>query len=79
MTRYRTVPVNVLALQAIVNLVEVVNPKSPTLFRVVLAKGGQLAPAAGGGFRGFATGAGGKISAQAVLTPVGVGGTLVGA
>lgn len=75
-TRYRTVPVNAAAQMALVNLVNVLNPVGPTLCRVVLPKGAELAQAIGGGFRGFATGPTGTISAQAVLMPVGVGGAL---
>lgn len=77
MTKYRSVPVNATAQAALVNLVEAVNPSGPTLFRVVLPQGAELARAIGGGFRGFAAGPGGRISAQAVLKPVGVSGALV--
>jgi hypothetical protein len=71
---YRTVPVNAVARRLLVDLVPLVNPTEPTLFRVVLPRGADLARAAGGGFRGFTTRGGGKIAAHAVLKPVGVGG-----
>lgn len=77
MTTHRTVPVNAAVEQAIVGLVKRVNPKGPTLFRAVLPKGVELAQGVGGGFRGFTTGAGGKIAAQGVLKPVDAGGALV--
>lgn len=76
-TRYRTVPVNAAVQQSVVEIVEALNPKSPTLYRVVLPKGAELVKAAGtSGFRGFARG-GGKITAQAVLKPVAAGGAVV--
>lgn len=79
-TTYRTVPVNAAAQRAIVELVKVANPAGPTVFRVVLPKGAELARAVGGGgFRGFSTGPGGKIAAQAVLKPVAMGGKLLAA
>ena len=77
MTKYQTVPVNAAAQLALLNLMKVVNPSRPTLFRVVLPKGAELAQAVGGGLRGFAAGPGGKISAHAVFMPVGVSGTVL--
>ncbi|MFG2919080.1 hypothetical protein ACGF0D_40150 [Kitasatospora sp. NPDC048298] len=74
--RFRTGPVNATAQQAMVGIVEALNPKSPTLFRVVLPKGAELVKAAGtSGFRGFSR-SGGK-TAHAVLKPVAAGGALV--
>jgi hypothetical protein len=74
--KFRTGPVNVTAQQAMVGIVEALNPKSPTLFRVVLPKGAELVKAAGtSGFRGFSR-SGGK-TAHAVLKPVAAGGALV--
>lgn len=71
----RTVPVNAAAQQAIVGIVEALNPKSPTLFRVVLPKGAELVRAVGtSGFRGFSR-SGGK-TAHAVLKPVAAGGAI---
>ncbi|WP_108933334.1 hypothetical protein [Streptomyces ardesiacus] len=73
---FRTVPVNAPALQQVVaGLVEALNPKSPTLFRVVLPKGAELVKAAGtSGFRGFSR-SGGKTT-HAVLKPVAAGGAV---
>ncbi|MET4642381.1 hypothetical protein ABID95_002108 [Streptomyces atratus] len=74
--KFRTGPVNATAQQAMVGIVEALNPKSPTLFRVVLPKGAELVKAAGtSGFRGFSR-SGGK-TAHAVLKPVAAGGALV--
>ena len=68
-------PVNAAAQQAMVGIVEALNPKSPTLFRVVLPKGAELVKAAGtSGFRGFSR-SGGK-TAHAVLKPVAAGGAV---
>ncbi|MGA4901967.1 hypothetical protein ACPCAJ_30020 [Streptomyces griseoincarnatus] len=73
--KLRTVPVNAAAQQAMVGIVEALNPKSPTLFRVVLPKGAELVKAAGtSGFRGFSR-SGGK-TAHAVLKPVAAGGAV---
>lgn len=71
LTKYRAVPVNASAQQALADVIKVVGPNQPTLFTVVLPQGGQLVKAVGtSGFRGFTQGAGGRISAQAVLKPV---------
>jgi len=68
-TKYRTVPVNAAAQQAMVRIVEAVNPKGPTLFRAVLPRGAELVKAVGAdGFRGFSR-TGGQ-TAHAVLKPV---------
>lgn len=73
--RFRTVPVNAAAQQAMVEIMNALNPKSPTLFRVVLPKGAELVKAAGtSGFRGFSR-SGGK-TAHAVLKPVAAGGAV---
>lgn len=77
LTKYKSVPVNAAFQQALTNIVRDVNPKSATLFKVVLPKGAELVRAVGtSGFRGFARGPA-NISAQAVLYPVGVGGAAV--
>ncbi|MEO3939825.1 hypothetical protein V3C41_01935 [Paenarthrobacter nicotinovorans] len=77
LTKYKSVPVNAAIQQALTNVVRAVDPKSATLFKVVLPKGAELVRAAGtSGFRGFARGPA-SISAQAVLYPVGVGGAAV--
>ena len=68
-----TVKVNASAQQAMSEILRLAGPKSPTLYTAVLPEGSQLARAAGGGFRGFAKAANGRISASAVLKPVGVG------
>lgn len=71
--KYRAVPVNTTAQQAMVKIVEALNPKGPTLFRAVLPKGAELVKAVGtDGFRGFSR-SGGK-TAHAVLKPVAAGG-----
>jgi len=74
--KFRTVPhVNAAAQQAMVDVVKALDPKSPTLFRVVLPKGAELVKAAGtSGFRGFSR-TGGK-TAHAVLKPVAAGGAI---
>jgi hypothetical protein len=73
--RFRAVPVNAAAQQAMVNIVKAVDPKSPTLYRVVLPKGAELVKAVGtSGFRGFSR-TGGK-TAHAVLKPVAAGGAI---
>lgn len=75
LARYRTVPVNASAQQALVEVVEAINPRSPTLFRAVLLKGAELVKAVGtDGFRGFSR-TGGQ-TAHAVLKPVAAGGAI---
>lgn len=75
-TRYRTVPVNAAAQKSMVDIVNALNPNSPTLYRVLLPKGAELVKAVGAsGFRGFARN-GGKITSQAVLKPVAAGGAI---
>jgi hypothetical protein len=70
--KFRTVPVNAAAQQAMVGMVNALNPRGATLFRVVLPKGAELVKAAGtSGFRGFSR-SGGK-TAHAVLKPVAAG------
>lgn len=72
---FRTVPVNATAQQAIVDIVKALNPRSPTLYRVVLPKGAELVKAAGqSGSRGFSR-TGGKTT-WAVLKPVAAGGAV---
>lgn len=72
---YRTVPVNAAAQHAMVDIVKALNPKSPTLYRVVLPKGAELVKAAGrSGFRGFSRTAG--KTTHAVLKPVAAGGAI---
>lgn len=74
--KFRTVPVNAAAQQAIIDMVKALDPKSPTLFRVVLLKGAELAKAAGtSGYRGFSR-TGGN-TAHAVLHPVAAGGAIL--
>ncbi|MCX5192648.1 hypothetical protein OOK31_01865 [Streptomyces sp. NBC_00249] len=74
--KFRTVPVNAAAQQAMVGIVEALDPKSPTLFRVVLPKGAELVKAVGtSGFRGFSRSGG--TTAHAVLKPVAAGGAVV--
>ncbi|MET9853426.1 hypothetical protein ABZY57_10815 [Streptomyces sp. NPDC006450] len=73
--KLRTVPVNATAQQVMVGIVEALNPKSPTLFRVVLPKGAELVKAVGtSGFRGFSRTDG--TTAHAVLKPVAAGGAI---
>lgn len=73
--RFRTVPVNAAAQQAMVDIVKALNPRSPTLFRVVLPKGAELVKAVGtSGFRGFSRTSG--QTAHAVLKPVAAGGAV---
>jgi hypothetical protein len=75
LAKYRTVPINASAQQALVRIVEAINPKSPTLFRAVLPKGAELVKAVGAdGFRGFSR-TGGQ-TAHAVLKPVAAGGAI---
>jgi hypothetical protein len=75
-TKYRTVPVNAAAQKSMVDIVNALNPNSPTLYRVVLPKGAELVKAVGtSGFRGFARN-GSKITSQAVLKPVAAGGAI---
>lgn len=45
--KFRTVPVNAAAQQAMIDIVKALNPKNPTLFRVVLPKGADLVKAVG--------------------------------
>lgn len=72
---FRAVPVNAAAQQAMVDIVKALNPKSPTLYRVVLPKGAELVNAVGkSGFRGFSR-SGGKTT-HAVLKPVAAGGAI---
>ena len=72
---FRPVPVNAAAQQAMVNIIKALNPRSPTLYRVVLPKGAELVKAAGrSGFRGFSR-TGGKTT-HAVLKPVAAGGAI---
>jgi hypothetical protein len=73
--KYRAVPVNASVQQAMVGIVEALNPKEQTLFRAVLPKGAELVRAIGtDGFRGFSR-TGGK-TAHAVLKPVAAGGAV---
>jgi hypothetical protein len=74
-SKFRTVPVNAAAQQAMINVVKALDPKSPTLFRIVLPEGAELVKAVGtSGFRGFSR-TGGK-TAHAVLKPVAAGGAI---
>jgi hypothetical protein len=77
MAKLRTIPVvNATAQQSILGIVKALNPKSPTLYRVVLPKGAELVKAVGtSGYRGFARNESG-IASQAVLKPVAVGGAV---
>jgi len=73
--KYRAVPVNASVQQAMVKIVEALNPKGPTLFRAVLPKGAELVKAVGvDGFRGFSRTGG--TTAHAVLKPVAAGGAV---
>ena len=73
LAKYKSVPVNAAAQQALTDIVKAVDPKSPTLFKVVLPRDAKLVRAIGtNGFRGFSR-EGGK-TVHAVLKPVGVGG-----
>ena len=73
--KFRTVPVNAAAQQAMVDIVKALNPRSPTLYRVVLPKGAELVKAAGkSGFRGFSRT--GNKTIHAVLKPVAAGGAI---
>ncbi len=75
LAKYRSIPVNASAQQAMVKVLEAVDPNGPTLFRAVLPKGAELVRAVGAeGFRGFSR-TGGK-TAHAVLKPVAVGGAI---
>jgi hypothetical protein len=75
LAKYRSIPVNASAQQAMVKVLEAVDPSGPTLFRAVLPKGAELVKAVGAeGFRGFSR-TGGK-TAHAVLKPVAVGGAI---
>jgi hypothetical protein len=58
-----------------VEIVKALNPRSPTLYRVVLPKGAELVKAVGkSGFRGFSRSAG--KTTHAVLKPVAAGGAI---
>lgn len=74
--KYRKVPVvNSSAQQAAADIVKALNPKSPTLYRVVLPKGAKLAKAAGtSGYRGFSRT--NNKTTHAVLKPVAAGGAV---
>lgn len=73
--RFRAVPVNAAAQQAMVDIVKALNPRSPTVYRVVLPKGAELVKAVGrSGLRGFSR-TGGKTT-HAVLKPVAAGGAV---
>ena len=73
--RFRAVPLNASAQQAMVNTIKALDPKTPTLYRVVLPKGAELVKAVGkSGFRGFSRTAG-KTS-HAVLKPVAASGAI---
>ncbi|MEV5318172.1 hypothetical protein AB0K92_11025 [Streptomyces sp. NPDC052687] len=75
LAKLRTVPVNAAMQQALTDIVKALDPKSPTLFRVVLPKGAELVKAAGtSGFRGFSRTGG--TTAHAVLKPVAAGGAV---
>ncbi|MGW1774794.1 hypothetical protein [Streptomyces sp. NPDC002104] len=74
--KLRTVPVNATAQQALTGMVKALDPKSETLFRVVLPKGAELVKAVGtSGFRGFSRTDG--QTAHAVLKPVAAGGAIM--
>ncbi|MFW6773174.1 hypothetical protein ACOACO_02740 [Nocardioides sp. CPCC 205120] len=74
LTKYRTVPVSAVQ-KPMVDIVNALNPSSPTLYRVVLPKGAELVEAMGvSGFRGFSR-TGGKTT-HAVLKPVAAGGAI---
>lgn len=76
LAKYRSIPVNASAQQAMVKVLEAVDPNGPTLFRAVLPKGAELVRAVGAeGFRGFSR-SGGK-TAHAVLKPVAASGAIV--
>lgn len=71
----QTVSVNATAQQAMVHLVKTLDPREPTLFRVVLPKGAELVKAVGkSGFRGFSR-TGGN-TAHALLKPVAITGAV---
>jgi hypothetical protein len=77
LTNYRTVPINATMQQYFTEIVKAINPKSPTLFKVILPAGEKLVGAVGlpGMFRGWAHN-GAHISAQALLKPVAAGGAI---
>ena len=77
LTKYRTVPVNESLQKCLVQIIKAVDPKSPTLFRVVIPQGQKLVQAVGapGWFRGWAHN-GVSISSQALLKPVAAGGAI---
>jgi hypothetical protein len=67
--------VNAAAQQAMIDVVKALDPRSPTLYRVILPKGAELVKAAGtSGFRGFSRSRG--ETAHAVLKPVAAGGAV---
>jgi hypothetical protein len=73
--KYRAVPVNASVQQAMVGIVEALDPRGPTLFRAVLPKGAELVRAVGAdGFRGFSRTGGNTV--HAVLKPVAVTGAV---
>lgn len=75
LTKYKSIPVNAAAQQAMVKVLEAIDPKGPTIFRAVLPKGAELVKAVGAeGFRGFSR-AGGKTT-HAILKPVAAGGAI---
>ncbi|MFF8186019.1 hypothetical protein ACF044_02005 [Microbacterium sp. NPDC016588] len=75
--KYRAIPVNATAQQSLAEIVKMLNPKNPTLFRVLLPHGEKLVKAAGQPdlYRGWAHN-GVNISAQALLKPVAAGGAI---
>jgi hypothetical protein len=80
LTQYRSIPVNATAQQTLAEIVKMLDPKNPTLFRVLLPKGQKLVEAAGqsGFYRGWAHN-GANISAQALLKPLAAGGAVAAA
>lgn len=74
--KYRSVPINSAAQQALVEVLNATRPNGPTFYRAILPKGAKLAKAAGGvGYRGVSTSSG-KITSHAVLVKVTAGGAL---
>jgi hypothetical protein len=73
--KFRAVPINAAAQEAMVDIIKALDPKSPTLYRVVLPKGAELVKAVGtSGFRGLSRT--GNQTAHAVLRPVAAGGAV---
>lgn len=68
-----TVRLNSSTQQALTQILSGFSSNRPTLYKAVLPQGATLAKAAGGGFRGLAQAANGRITAQAVLVPAGAG------